>query len=280
MWPTYITGTYTVDVADGTYAEGISLRRFVCSGDGSILITGNTTTPANVTFTGTVSNGSSTYGLLVDGPVIAELEGCRINVTADNGAQSVRGARLTLDRCTVTGTLTRAVRADDAARVTFQGDCTVSGWSTSGLFAADNAKLHFNVAGTLTMPGPGTSGTGVHMVGNSQFLIFSGSGLNITITGVQYGFQFGFSCHFTHQGTASTITVDNASTPATSALVLCTDNSGWSVTSGAAVVADNLTVVFQATTKSYIEYITASLTATNIAIGTESEAFDGLVQAF
>jgi hypothetical protein len=236
--------TYEIEVADGTYAEAVDVSGIV---NGTIKIIGDTTTPANVTFTGTTgktqnndSGDTDTATVYVAGDVVLELEGVRVNATADYGVWVNHGAHVILDRSTVTGTLVRGVQAEHGSLIEFRGNVTVSGWTTRGIGAFWRSRLAYTSAGTLTVTGPGTTGQGIN-ISNSSWLMFSSgpSGLNITITGVEFGFALSFNASFTHQGPSATITIDNASKPAASAAVRCTDMSTWSTPN--TTVFDNFT---------------------------------------
>lgn len=257
LLPDFLQVDHTIHVADGTYAEKIEVRRFISRPNTRLIITGNPTTPANVSFTGTVShtwNGLTyTTTALITGPVRAELEGLRTNATADIGIWANARAEVIVDRCTVNGTLTYGIFVGYFSRIEFQGNVTVSGWSSSGLELGYQSQAAYTSAGTLTITGPGTSGIGLHITNQSHFSIWSvhPSGLNITVTGVKYGFQMGFQSSFTHQGPSATITVDNASKPANSAGVHGTDHSSWSST--CALVFDQLTSAIELNSISYGE---------------------------
>jgi hypothetical protein len=269
LLPTHITQEYVIDVGDATYATAISVTGFVCTGAGKIRFTGDTTTPANVSFTGTTSatvrGASRSATWLVRGPVVVEFEGMRVNATADNGLLAYEGARVVLDRCTVTGTLGRGVTCWYGIQLELEGNCTVSGWSTAGLEIAHQSRVIHESAGTITVTGPGTTGNGIAITAQSQWNTFTTSGCNITITGVKYGFQLGFNSTFTHQGASATVTVDNASTPANSAGILATDNSNWSMNgTSATIVLDNLTTIAELNSISYFEH-DGTQTMTNVA---------------
>jgi hypothetical protein len=263
--PRSINYTQTIDVANGTYAEPIDLQGFVCTGKGLIKFVGDTTTPANVTFTGTVTVGSSTYGVVAVGPVNFELEGIRVNVTSTNGVGALYDAFGTIDRCTVTGAhSTASILVTRGAHVVLQGNNTLSGFVQFGILATRSGDINFNSAGTLTITGPGTTGEGIHLSHGSRFICETAS-TPITITGVLRGFQLGLCAQFQHIGSSSTITIDNASKPASSSAIQTTDCSTWSTNN--TLVIDNFTVDFEENSNSYIEAV-GTRTITNVTSNT------------
>ena len=256
--PSFLQVNHTVHVADGTYAEAIDVRTFL-SLPGTILkITGNTTTPTNVNFTGTVStsfdnSASTTAGCRVDGRVRVELEGIKVGSTSTFGGWVTAGAFLIVDRSHFAGTFTHALRVTTFCEVEFQGNVTISGFATNGLDLHYHSRAAFTSAGTLTITGTSTSTSqGVHMLGSAMFQTFTAS-CNITITVVKIGFQMGFNCSFTHQGSSSTISVTNVSTPTDSAGIQCTDHSNWSTTQ--TLTLDHLATGIDLNSISYAEAV-------------------------
>lgn len=272
--PDQLDQAYTIVIADGTYAEPIALVGFHGGRDVAIKLAGNATTPANVKFTGTqtsipygaASGTTLSVGGVVDGSFFAELEGITIETSNGNDAALFvqNKAHVIVDRCvfkTGSGTTTRGVFAVEHAGLEFQGDVTIQNWSSMGLAMYYNCTGHISVAGTLTITGPGSSGWGVHIGYKSQLLCETAS-CNITITGVVYGFQLGIHGAFQHVGSSSTITVDNVSTPGSSAGVNATDLSSWSTNQ--TVVIDHVTNAFEANSICYIE-ATGTRTITNVS---------------
>jgi hypothetical protein len=271
--PDIIKQEFVIDVADGTYAEPIQVSDKITVGSGKIRISGNTTTPANVTFTGangtvTIRGGTSTSLALIMGGVNVELEGVKLDGTANVGVIAFRQSFVTLDRCVVTGTLTTGMLITDQSGVEFCGNNTISGWSSFGVSIQFSSIGSHGSAGTLTLTGPSSpSGTvwGFHLSAGSSFGNFGLASCNITITNVVKGFEVGLASIFTHQGASSTISVTNASTPSASSGILTTDNSSWSTTQ--TVVMDHFTNAYEANSVSYIE---SAGTRTLTNIGTTS----------
>lgn len=266
--PKMITQSHTINVADGTYAEPILIQNFMCSSGGSIIVTGNTTTPNNVNFTGhasvTVRNADFDPCIVAVGPVIAMIQGVKAGATSANGFCSLQGAYLVIDRCNAGGTFSSSgVQASIGAVVEFRGNCSITGWTSRGIGIFHNSRAYDTSAGTLTITGPG-SGTpiGVHISFTSSFICSTAS-TNFSITGeVKYGFQLGLTSIFQHTGATSTITVDNVATPANSAGAQCTDNSSFSTTT--AFTLDHLTSSLEVNSISYAEQTTGTRTFTNV----------------
>ena len=210
--PDHLYTSCTIHVADGTYAEEIDIRRFRCQAPILLKITGNTTTPANVSFTDVITVDGLDYGMYVSGNVNAEIEGAEINVTAFSGIRATTGARLAIDRCDVTGTLNWAISCIDYGAITLHGDINISGFDVNGIQGSENSKYVYKTVGTLTITGPTDAGTGIGIYNNSSFLVQCQ--LVINIYEVQHGIHAGLNSEFQHyaQGGGS-ITLDNVATP-------------------------------------------------------------------
>lgn len=281
--PRSIAYVQTIDVADGTYAEPLVVEGVVCTGAGKILVTGDTTTPGNVAFTGTVSRASrgvtKSACAYVAGPAHLVLQGVTLDATADVGAWVVDGGALTLDRATVDGATTMGVAVWNQSRLELEGNVTISGFSGTngrGIQLLGGCEAHYAATGTLTITGPGSAGWGIQVTTGSNFGCYSatdGIGIapvNITITGVQMGFQIGLTSIFSCQAASSTITVDNVSTPSSSVGIQCTDCSSWSMNgTSMTLVLDHLSIGLQVNSLSYAEAV-GTRTFTNL--GTTSDA--------
>jgi len=233
--PDLIEQEYLIEVADGTYANSIDISRFASTGSGKIRITGDTSTPANVSFTGTTAKTvrglSYDITVFVKGPVVVELEGIRVNATADAGVMGIDYATVIIDRCTVTGTLVEGVAVWNHSRLELHGNISITGVEYFCIDLTSMSSGVYLTAGTLTLTGANTTTSeGFHISAKSEFGVFSAnaSGLNITISSVIRGFQIGLGSMFTHQAPSATISVTNASKPASSAAIQCTDLSSWS----------------------------------------------------
>lgn len=229
--------SYTIHVADGTYAEGLDFTGILGPGGYKITVAGNTTTPANVSFTGTVSYteplfGASTACALVRGMLGVVFSGVQFNATATAGLTAIQGARVVFDRCRSVGTTTWGVECTEHATIEFQGDCTVSGFSSVGVRGDFEAALNQTIAGTLTITGPsgGGTATGVAIARNTSFrTAASGSGFNLTISSVQTGINCGLNSSLQYRGVTGTVSLTNSSTPASSSAILGTDFGSVSV---------------------------------------------------
>ncbi len=276
--PPYINNLYSIVVADGTYAEALDWSSFICAGDGAIEIIGNVTTPANVSFTGTVT---AVYGqfslstpLKVAGPIRLTLQGIRANATASIGCVVIDGAILTLDRCIITGTLTQAVFMGDG-RMYLTGNNTFSGFTEFG-FNTQYSKIIVKGAGTITVTGPAAGGsTGMGIAHGTVFTV-TASAVHFVITGCQVGMNCGLHGVFQHYAASGSITIDNVTTLSDSTAVLCNDHGDWSTNQS--LTLDHFTRGFYANSKSYIEYKGSALTQTNIGTLT-TEGTDGTVFA-
>lgn len=276
--PSTIKQLYTIDVADGTYAEGIDLGDFVCTDGGSILITGNTGTPANVTFTGTTSvvwdNGATrSTCIAAAGPVQVELEGIRTNATATWGVGVLRGARVVIDRCTIAGTTSNGLAVLDGAWVELHGSITISGFSSSagnGIVAYRHGRVDHTVTGTLTVTGPDGSNTASGISASLNSIIRATVGATWSVTGVMIGLGASLCSVIQHWGTGGgSVTVDNTTKPANSRGFRAGDCS--TVSCDRSVTLDQLTIDFHAEANSYVE-ASGSRTTTNITTPTSHGA--------
>lgn len=255
-----------VHCADATYNQAIKLTKIINDRDTILKITGNTATPANVTFTGTVTairddDWSGSTVVLVEGNCYVELEGIKAN--APNGGEqqiAIRhGAWVKVDRCqggVVTGSCNDGITCADRATVEFQGNCAFAGWTRWGVDISHTSKGRFTITGTLTLTGPGggtTTAQGFHVFEHSAFITYTTS-CHITVTGTQFGVQVGLNSEFQHQGATSTLTFTNTTTPTGSAIVQCTDHSTFS-TQGT-ITADKFTNRFWVNSISYAEHST------------------------
>lgn len=277
--PKLINKDHTIHVADGTYAEAIVIEDYMSSG-GRIIVSGNTTTPANVNFTGTTSRTRRGQTLdtvaVISGRVGVELEGIRLNATADHGLWVYENAAIVFDRSSVTGTLSKAIVVWDHSSIEFQGDVSLTGFSDRGIQIGFHSSATYTSAGTITVTAANSAAWGVHIVDHSSFGVFAQqpTGLNITVEDCTYGFQIGLNAIFTHQAATGTITIDNDSTPSNSAAVQTTDCSSWSTTQE--VIADNFTYAFEANSISYIEAV-GSRTLTNMASGNSNATQNSVI---
>lgn len=271
--PDRLTADVTIHVADGTYAESIDLRRFTGPADYLLKISGNTTTPANVSFTGTVTydrgGGSETACALIEGDVQVELEGIRLNTTSDMGLTIRNRASVDIDRCTITGTLASVgLFMEFYALAKLHGNITISGFTGGGVSCTHHSGIRYLTPGTFTVTGPGSSGQGINLYLQSSMRLAGATGaMNITITGVQIGFQLGLGAMFQCLQSGSTITIDNVATPGSSSGIQTTDVSSWSTNQ--TLVMDHFTLGFEANSISYQE---ASGTRTLTNIGTTTAA--------
>lgn len=113
----------TIDVENGTYTGQVVLKSFV--GSGKIIITGDTTTPANVLVT--VAGSSPTiYALGVSGTY--ELEGLEIRQTGTHSSvYAGSNTYLEIDRCRFGTSGFYCIQAEIGAIVWVTGNCWLSG---------------------------------------------------------------------------------------------------------------------------------------------------------
>ncbi len=274
--PPLTNRSYTINISDGTYAEAVDIRGILTTNNAMITILGNVTTPANVTFTGTVSQtvgvAADTSVVGIGGRVRVTLSGIRVNATANIGMFIYNGARVIIDRCTIAGTTSTGISIFCMSEVQFTGTITISGFTFAGISVFGHSLVR-HITGTITITGS-TSSRGITLLNNAQWASYSdASSAAITITGVQHGFNCAFSSSFTHQPTSGNISVTNGSTPGSSAGVICTDHASWSCNK--TVTLDHFTLGYEANSISYIE-ATSTRNHTNLG-GTSSATQNSVI---
>ncbi len=231
-----------MNVADGTYAEGLDFSGFVGSGmytsthGFSITLQGNETTPANVIFSGTVTcpdylDGSTNVGgACMTGSAKIILHGLTITNGSSFGISCYGGV---VEYKKVVVTLTGGAAASSYGIVNLGcvwnvvGDLTISGFDTLispqagfGIYCA-HGTIGTVQTGTVTITGPGTGGdAGAHGTGGI-ILEYADTGLtlltstaNLTISAVNTAILIDNNATFTQQF-GSTITMSNGSTTPT-----------------------------------------------------------------
>lgn len=250
-----------------TYAEAIDIRSLRNTRSRMLTIAGNTTTPNNVKFTGTVTairddDWSGSTVCYIEGQNLwVTLQGLRCSAPSGGEQQYAfrAGAYVKVDRCngdTVSGTCNDGLTVADKATVEFKGNCTFSNWTRWGVDIGHTSKGRFTSAGTLTITGPGggsTNAIGMHVFEHSAFITYTAS-THITITGTQYAVQCGLNSEFQHQGATTNLSWTNTVTPSNSAVAQCTDHSTFSTQGN--LTADHFTNRFHVNSISYAEHST------------------------
>ena len=258
LLPDDIRSSATIHVADGTYAEGIDIRRFRCQDPVLLKITGNTTTPANVEFTGLAVG---TIGAAVYGKVNVEFEGIEINVTATVGISVFSHAYLVIDRCIVTGTISEScITVIEHSTLRIYGDVTLSGCGYRSLNVGNFGNCGLK-SGTLTIIGDGANTEAIYIGYKGQMVCGWVTGIHIVIQEVKKGIVACLGSIFQHYAATGSITIDNTSTPANSVACESADSSSFSTNQ--AITIDHFTTGFHAWCVAYLEAI-GSRTLTNV----------------
>lgn len=148
-WNGYIA---TIQCADGTYAESISITSTPANA-ASIKIIGNTATPANciINFT-----GSTTANIV--GQVICTIDGFTLQGTVTNIIVANQGCRLTLGNIRFAGTATNAIVATNNSLIAQTASTTLT-FTTDlavGLAIRSASILALSSSGTIAFSGIGT----------------------------------------------------------------------------------------------------------------------------
>lgn len=266
--PRLLDANYIINVADGTYAEAIDLSGFAGNGTtgayaGSLTILGNTGTPANVIFTGTVTCGALATVACLTGPANVTLSGVKLNATANSNLWC-QVCNATLSNVTITGTSTYGAVVERGF-VVLSNAIAISGFSSSfgtGMYVANGAAVN-QISGTVTITGPGGGSTTalglVEEFGSTYSQASGGTTMNLTITGVQYGILLSSESTFNNFDTgAGTVSITNASTPSGSLGISSTGNSSFQLggVAGAMTIPsltiDHFTTCISATTNALV----------------------------
>lgn len=256
--PAVLDTSYTIHLADGSYAEGLDLSGFVGTGlaagagSKSITILGNTGTPANVQLTGAVSCAGSNAIACLNSSAGVTLSGIKLNGTAARGIICSECSFI-LSNAVVTGTLTGGVDVYKGL-VLIENSVTISGFTDLALYLAHVSAAIQDVNGTLTITGPGgSSTTAVGIVGEfiGSYAMIGGS-TNVTISGVQIGVLLSSESTFNSFVSTGTISITNSATPANSFGVRTTGTSSFNV-SGTGLTVNHFTKCLSAAALSVID---------------------------
>ncbi len=236
--PLTLDRSYIVNVADGTYAEGINTEGFIGAGifngtfNPTLEILGNTTTPANVVFSGTsaclsyLDDGAAEQsGACISGNAKIILAGLTITNGSKFGVQCWGGI---VEYNKVVVTLTGGAAAESFGlahlncRWNMIGDVTVSGFDTNisptgglGVYNA-HGTIGTQTGGTLTITGPNAGaafdGTAGFVLEYFSGFVMLGTTPVLSISGIDTGLVVADSSAFTTSD-VSTITIVNGSTP-------------------------------------------------------------------
>jgi len=264
-----------VNVAAGTYAEGVDASGLIGDGGKTLTILGDEGNPGGASFTGSVAcNPDSSVlpsintpsAVCAAGPVALVLKGITINATARNGIGCTECV-VVLDDVVISGSTTAGVNVSHG-RVTIRDNVTISGFSSSGgfgLYLAHGAVAIQDKAGTLTITGPGggsTTALGIVEEFSATYTILSSGSTNISITGVQIGFLLSSTSSFNSFVSTGTISATNSTTPTSSQGVYTTAASSFNI-AGAGLTVDHFTTCLWAYTLSVIDQGPGNRTLSN-----------------
>lgn len=291
---TVLDTTYTINVADGTYAEAPTIDELVTTDKGLLSIIGNTTTPANVVFTGSVTRkgqtnasdfpgGSANWvdqvnGGYVAGPVNVEFHGVTFtnSAAARNGLIVENKAFVVLDKVTVSSNSKNSLVLNHYARVRMDNNNTFTNFTSNGVLYYWHSLITMGTtAATTTITGPGGSSATVCVYGSdhSLWLVENGNGTTLNITLCKTGFALGLSAYFQNiSAQVSTVNITGTN-PLTSgsAAVLVTDLSDYA--SNQTTVITHYDTGFAVTTMSYVESGTSTFSDVNTHVATSQNSF-------
>lgn len=256
--PAAVNGTYTVNIANGTYAQGMCIYGYVMTGNGAIKIVGNDGSPSSVVFTGACSLpsilGSETTGILITGNAggVVVIDGVKItpSTLANWGVFCSHSNQCSLKNIIIGGSINEGFGCFVNTNCSIDTSINVSGY-TNSLLAPQGAGLHVgansflanqnNAAMTILPATGGNFLAGIYAEQNSG-VDFEGTGTityncNTPSTGC-YGIiaDLHASIYITQP-----LTFNNASTPGNSYLIVGNRSSSVVITGPNAFTATNWT---------------------------------------
>ena len=260
--PRGLDKSYTINVADGTYAEGVCIAGTVSPGDHSITVLGDLSSMDSVVFSGTCSytaqrayaagtsgayipgpgavnlegmeltGGSATFGLFEPGNATVQLEHVDIETTGNKIGIEIRdGAQLgLLDTNTVNVTTLNSTLYDNIGLEALYG---ARCWYV-GLSGTPTILIETGSGGTASS----TPFIGLHVGYGSQVIAQFSSAVAVTLEllNTYYGVQLGLSSVVQMSISGSTMLLSNPGVSVNkmdgSSGILGTDNSSFSVNSG------------------------------------------------
>ena len=236
--PTIIDHPFIINVADGSYAEPINLAGFITSQQGSIKILGNTTTPANVTFTGTVScnfpDSLAPYTVDACLPTVnAILSGLKMSGAGTSRGLLAYAGNVLLDNFTMASTSTFA-----GIQVALRGTLGMTGVVVVNSFGSAATGLYGNQSsyigqygGTVTITGAtgNNTQTGIGINANTVYDMHQGAAGSVHIFGVQTGIFLGRGSQFINliSTAVPSISITNIATPTASTGIYASANATY-----------------------------------------------------
>jgi hypothetical protein len=272
--PQTLDNNYIVNVADGTYAEPIDTSGFLgaaarYSGGGipSLEVLGNTTTPANVVFSGNTvcttgdSQGSYHSGACIAGTANVKLAGLKISNGQRNGI-ACYGGNLEVAKVQIVLTGGAAAVSVGISALTCEifisDDLTISGFDTN---TAPTGGLGFYIAhgsvveqygGTVTVTGPGT-GSSASADGTVCLVLeyaspgYTKTGTNtLAVSGCQIGILINDHGTFS-DFVGGTVSITNGTVTPTASMGLNTSAQGtFNMANGSTLTIDHYTTCIDA----------------------------------
>ena len=252
-------GAVTIDVADGTYTEQLTIPESYL---GSLRIEGNATTPSNVTLDagGQFSNIGLSHG--AKGVIVTvtgiSFENALYGVLADS-------SHLEFEYVLFDGTYV-CIAAQNNAVVNFlannDGDSVLTSYDDAGSFGIILASgTYMDVEQSLTFNDFGTYGWALQR----GCIIRTGSTRTITLNGRSGGAFGGILCDgVSYSSFNSTLVIDMGAKTASNRCVIVSFNSNWSSFSGKSYTFSNAEYGVYAHTGAVIDMQTINFSLTNI----------------
>lgn len=239
--PRTVDQNYVIHVADGTYAEGISIANRISLGEAQIQIIGNSGTPNNVVLSGSITvpgtrgRSSETSTVFVAGIVNVSIVGIKTASTATGIDVYVRlGGNLTLQNFHGATATDSGINVEDKGLLNLIDTITFDAATGTGVNVLWNSTCAIYTSGgtpTMTFKGPSsvTAYCGIRAAYNSNMLIPGPANSNVTMTlqNVFHGIELGLQSCFNMFYFPSTLNIINATTPAGSCAVQATDQSSY-----------------------------------------------------
>ncbi len=226
--PSIIDHPYIINVADGTYAEGIMFAGYIGGISNLISIVGNSGTPANVIFSGGVNcvgadGGTYTTSACITSSAYLSITGVKFSGTVSRGIFVYDGGHIITNNVQLVGATQYGFEVSLASTAEILGSLLIQNHATGG----SGVGIHLNLgakfiqydASSITISSPATVlSWGIDINGTgTAYEIHSGTSTSLAVSGSTYGMLV-IQGAFTEiiQSFGGTISFSNGSTPANS----------------------------------------------------------------
>lgn len=174
----------TIQVADGTYTTPVVLRKL--TGRGTVVIQGNSTTPANVVLSVTSANGVAA-GVDASGYTLKDFK--VQTTTAGSGVIAQRGALVAVNNLVFGACVTAHLYADSGATIVASGPYAIAGSAASHVQLDSGGRLECN-SRTVTISGTPAFSAAFAYLTDTATASIQGNTFSGSATGVRYNVSY------------------------------------------------------------------------------------------